>query len=484
METRNLINNEWITAGGGETLEVTNPATDEVIASAPSATAAEVERAIAAATAAFPAFATTTAADRSAMLRRLADFMRRDIDRLAAIMTAEQGKPLAESRGEIEYAASFIAFAAGEAERLYGDIVPASTAGKRILAIRQPVGVCAIITPWNFPAAMITRKLGPALAAGCCCIIKPASATPLSAIAIGELALEAGLPPGAVNIVTGSARTIGDALLKDRGRRIGKLSFTGSTAVGRELMRASADNLLRLSLELGGHAPLIVFDDADLDHAVAETVACKFRNAGQTCVSANRIYIQAGIYSEFMPRFEAAVEALKVGEGMQEGVQVGPLIDDDAVAKVERHIQDAIDRGGKVLAGGQRIKLDGLADRFYQPTLIEGMTPDMLCAREETFGPLAPVARFEDEDEGVQLANDSEYGLAAYFFTRDCSRLVRVAEQLQFGIVGANDGRPSTAQAPFGGVKQSGFGREGGKYVMHEYTEIKYISLGGLAAAP
>jgi succinate-semialdehyde dehydrogenase / glutarate-semialdehyde dehydrogenase len=484
METRNLINNEWITAGGGETLEVTNPATDEVIASAPSATAAEVERAIAAATAAFPAFATTTAADRSAMLRRLAGFMRRDIDRLAAIMTAEQGKPLAESRGEIEYAASFIAFAAGEAERLYGDIVPASTAGKRILAIRQPVGVCAIITPWNFPAAMITRKLGPALAAGCCCIIKPASATPLSAIAIGELALEAGLPPGAVNIVTGSARTIGDALLKDRGRRIGKLSFTGSTAVGRELMRASADNLLRLSLELGGHAPLIVFDDADLDHAVAETVACKFRNAGQTCVSANRIYIQAGIYSEFMPRFKAAVEALKVGEGMQEGVQVGPLIDDDAVAKVERHIQDAIDRGGKVLAGGQRIKLDGLADRFYQPTLIEGMTPDMLCAREETFGPLAPVARFEDEDEGVQLANDSEYGLAAYFFTRDCSRLVRVAEQLQFGIVGANDGRPSTAQAPFGGVKQSGFGREGGKYVMHEYTEIKYISLGGLAAAP
>jgi succinate-semialdehyde dehydrogenase / glutarate-semialdehyde dehydrogenase len=484
METRNLINNEWITAGGGETLEVTNPATDEVIASVPSATAAEVERAIAAATAAFPAFATTTAADRSAMLRRLADFMRRDIDRLAAIMTAEQGKPLAESRGEIEYAASFIAFAAGEAERLYGDIVPASTAGKRILAIRQPVGVCAIITPWNFPAAMITRKLGPALAAGCCCIIKPASATPLSAIAIGELALEAGLPPGAVNIVTGSARTIGDALLKDRGRRIGKLSFTGSTAVGRELMRASADNLLRLSLELGGHAPLIVFDDADLDHAVAETVACKFRNAGQTCVSANRIYIQAGIYSEFMPRFKAAVEALKVGEGMQEGVQVGPLIDDDAVAKVERHIQDAIDRGGKVLAGGQRIKLDGLADRFYQPTLIEGMTPDMLCAREETFGPLAPVARFEDEDEGVQLANDSEYGLAAYFFTRDCSRLVRVAEQLQFGIVGANDGRPSTAQAPFGGVKQSGFGREGGKYVMHEYTEIKYISLGGLAAAP
>jgi succinate-semialdehyde dehydrogenase/glutarate-semialdehyde dehydrogenase len=476
METRNLIDNEWIKAA--ETLEVTNPATDEVIGEVPSVSADEVHAAVSAAEAAFPAFSARTAADRSAMLRRLARSMRRDIDRLAAIMTAEQGKPLAESRGEIEYAASFIAFAAGEGERLYGDIVPASATGKRILAIRQPVGVCAIITPWNFPAAMITRKLGPALAAGCCCVIKPASATPLSAIAIGALALEAGFPPGAINIITGSATVIGEALLNDQ--RLRKLSFTGSTEVGRELMRHAADNLLRLSLELGGHAPLIVFDDADLEHAVAETIACKFRNGGQTCVSANRIYVQAGIYDAFMPRFKAAIEKLKVGEGTAEGVQIGPMIDDDAVAKVERHVEDAAHLGGHVRVGGKRIRIDGLADRFCAPTLIEGMTPEMLCAREETFGPLAPVARFEAEDEGVALANDSEYGLAAYFFTRDYARLTRVAEALQFGIVGANDGRPSTAQAPFGGVKQSGFGREGGRYVMNEYTDWKYISLGGM----
>ena len=474
METRNLIGGEWAAADSGETIEVCNPATDALLGAVPNVGAAETGCAIAAAHEAWGEWSARTGAERGALVRKLAEAMRRDRDRLAALMTAEQGKPLTEAAGEINYAASFFDFAAGEAERIYGETIPASAPDKRILAIRQPVGVCAIITPWNFPAAMITRKLGPALAAGCTAVIKPASATPLSALAIGELGVEVGIPAGVVNIITGSSRDISEAVFDDR--RVRKLSFTGSTEVGRTLMRQASDNLLRLSLELGGHAPLIVFDDADVDVAVKGAIASKFRNAGQTCICANRFFVQEGIYDEFAARFADAIGKLQIGDGAAEGTQIGPLIDDDAIEKVETHVADARDRGGKVRVGGQRVRIDGLADRFYAPTLIENATDDMLCFQEETFGPVAPLRRFAAEDEAVAMANDSQYGLASYFFTRDASRLMRVAERLEYGIVGANDGAPSTAQAPFGGVKQSGFGREGGKYVMDEYTEVKYIS--------
>jgi len=476
VQTANLIGGEWVRAASGRTLRVTDPATDELVGETPSVGAGEVRRAIDAASGAWGGWRSKTAGERGALVRRLADLMRRDADRLARLMTTEQGKPVAEARGEIEYALSFLEWAAEEGRRLGGDIIPASVASKRILVVRQPVGVAAIITPWNFPSAMITRKLGPALASGCTVVIKPAEDTPLSAIAIGELAVEAGIPAGAVNIVTGDAATIGDAIFEDD--RVRKLSFTGSTEVGRLLMGKASRNLMRLSLELGGHAPFIVFDDADLDRAVAAAVACKFRNAGQTCICANRFYVQDGIYAEFMARFARAIEGLKVGRGTGEGVQVGPLINDEAVEKVERHVADARDRGGRVLVGGARVRIQGLADRFFAPTLIDGMTPEMLVHREETFGPVAAVRRFGAEDEAVAWANDSEYGLASYFFTRDASRLMRVAEALEYGIVGANDGSPSTAQAPFGGVKRSGFGREGGRYVMDEYTELKYVSWG------
>lgn len=476
LQTRNLIGGEWVGAADGGVFCVTNPATDAPIAEVPLSGGAETRDAVAAAFGALPAWRGLTAAERGAPLRRLADFMRRDVERLAALMTAEQGKPLAEARGEVAYAASFLEWAAEEGKRIYGDIIPASGVDKRILVLRQPVGVAAIITPWNFPAAMITRKLGPALAAGCTVVIKPAEDTPLSALAIGELSVEAGLPPGVVNIVTGDPKAIGAVLLDDD--RVRKLSFTGSTEVGRLLMSMASKHLLRLSLELGGHAPFIVFDDADLDRAVAAAVACKFRNAGQTCICANRFLVQSGIYPRFVAAFRAAIGGLAVGEGTSPGVVVGPLINDDAIAKAEAHVADATTHGGKVSAGGQRVKLNGLADRFYAPTLVEGLTPDMRCFREETFGPVAPVASFETEDDAIALANDSEYGLAAYFFTQNASRLMRVAEALEYGIVGANDGGPSTAQAPFGGVKHSGFGREGGRYAMDEYTEVKYVSWG------
>lgn len=476
MQTKNLISGTWQDADSGATFEVTNPATDEVVASVSSCGAAETGRAIDAAYQAWFAWRELTGAERAAPISRLAGLMRRDIDRLAELMTQEQGKPLAESRGEIGYAAGFLDWAAEEAKRIYGEIIPASVANKRLLVVRQPVGVCAIITPWNFPAAMITRKLGPALAAGCTVVIKPAEETPLSAIALGELAIEAGIPAGVVNIITGDPREIGGRIMSDR--RVRKLSFTGSTEIGRLLMKQASDNLLRLSMELGGHAPLIVFDDADIKKAVAAAVACKFRNAGQTCICANRFYVQAGVYDEFMRGFKDAVASLKVGSGMDSGVQVGPLINDDAVAKVERHVEDARAKGAKILIGGQRVRVPGLADRFFAPTLIDGMTSSMLIHSEETFGPVAPVRRFETEDQVVGWANDSDFGLAAYFFTRDASRLMRVAERLEYGIIGANDAAPSTAQAPFGGVKQSGFGREGGKYVMDEYTQVKYISWG------
>ena len=471
-----LIDGQWINADDGTTLEVTDPATDQTIATVPSVGQAETRRAIDAAHRAFEPWAARPAAERGRLIARLAELMHRDADRLAGIMTAEQGKPLGEAKGEIAYAASFLEWAAGEAPRMYGESIPSSSSEKRILVLRQPVGVCAIITPWNFPAAMITRKIGPALAAGCTAVIKPAELTPLSALAIGELALEAGLPPGTVNILTGKARVIGEAFFDDQ--RVRKLSFTGSTPVGQQLMRQASGNLLRLSMELGGHAPFIVFDDADLDRAVAGAVACKFRNAGQTCICANRFYVQSGIYEKFMQRFNAAVANLKVGRGTQEGVHIGPLINDAAIDKVREHVQDARDKGACVPVGGEKVTIQGLADRFWKPTVIDGMTPDMLCANEETFGPVAPVARFEHDREAIDAANNSPYGLASYFYTSNATRLMKTAEALHYGIVGANDAAPSTAQAPFGGVKHSGFGREGGKYVMDEYTNVKYVSWG------
>lgn len=472
----NLINGSWVGADSGKTIDVFDPATDEKLASIPDAGGAEATRAIDAAHEAFGPWSKRTAADRGKLVGRLAELMHRDADRLAALMTAEQGKPLSEAKGEINYAASFLEWAAGEAPRMYGEMVPASSNDKRILVMRQPVGVCGIITPWNFPAAMITRKIGPALAAGCTVVIKPAELTPLSAIAIGELAIEAGLPAGTVNIVTGNSKVVAKPMFEDG--RVRKLSFTGSTPVGQILMKQASENLLRLSMELGGHAPFIVFDDADLERSVNAAVACKFRNAGQTCICANRFYVQSGIYDAFMDRFAKAVEKLKVGRGTQDGVDIGPLINDKAIEKVQEHVDDARSKGATIKVGGEMVKLDGLANRFYAPTLIDGMTPDMKCASEETFGPVAPVAKFEKDQEAIDAANNTPYGLASYFFTSDATRLMRTAEALEYGIVGANDAAPSTAQAPFGGVKHSGFGREGGKYVMEEYTNLKYVSWG------
>ncbi|MEQ9096021.1 MAG: NAD-dependent succinate-semialdehyde dehydrogenase [Phycisphaerales bacterium] len=475
-KSENLINGSWVGADSGKTIDVLDPATDEKLASIPDAGGAEATRAIDAAHEAFGPWSKRTAADRGKLVGRLAELMHRDADRLAALMTAEQGKPLSEAKGEINYAASFLEWAAGEAPRMYGEMVPASSNDKRILVMRQPVGVCGIITPWNFPAAMITRKIGPALAAGCTVVIKPAELTPLSAIAIGELAIEAGLPAGTVNIVTGNSKAVAKPMFEDG--RVRKLSFTGSTPVGQILMKQASENLLRLSMELGGHAPFIVFDDADLERSVNAAVACKFRNAGQTCICANRFYVQSGIYDAFMDRFAKAVEKLKVGRGTQDGVDIGPLINDKAIEKVQEHVDDARSKGATIKVGGEMVKLDGLANRFYAPTLIDGMTPDMKCASEETFGPVAPVAKFENDQEAIDAANNTPYGLASYFFTSDATRLMRTAEALEYGIVGANDAAPSTAQAPFGGVKHSGFGREGGKYVMEEYTNLKYVSWG------
>ena len=475
MQTRNLIGSQWISASGEE-IEVANPATNEKIASVPRGGAKEARNAVAAAVEALPSWRARTAYDRGKILRRIAGMMLERQEPLAQLMTREQGKPLAEARGEIAYAASFIDWAAEEGKRLYGELVPASAENKRILVMRQPVGVTACITPWNFPTAMIARKLGPALACGCTMVVKPAEQTPLSAIALAEIALEAGLPAGVMNVITGDSAAIGKELFSNPAVR--KVSFTGSTEVGKILIKQSAENVTRLSLELGGHAPFLVFDDADVQAAVAGAMGSKYRNMGQTCVCPNRFYVQEGIYDEFVAGLTEAVEALRIGSGLEEGVQVGPLIDDSAMEKVERHVSDALDKGGKLRTGGKRAKVNGLADRFYTPTIVEDFSPDMAMACEETFGPVSPLRRFKHEDEALEMANDSPYGLASYFFTRDASRLMRVAERLEYGIVGANDGMPSTAQAPFGGVKQSGIGREGGRYVMHEYTEIKYVSWG------
>lgn len=467
---------EQLSLTEGDGLAVTDPATDELVATVPNDGSAEAREAVDSAERAAPNWRGMLAEERARLLMRLAERMLDERESLAALLTAEQGKPLGEAAAEIGYAASFLRFAAGEAERIYGDVVPASHPNKRILVLRQPVGIAAIVTPWNFPAAMITRKLGPALAAGCTVVIKPAEQTPLTALALGWIAREVGIPEGVVNVVTGEPQPIVDAWLGDP--RVRKLSFTGSTEVGRLIMAKAAQNLTRLSLELGGHAPFLVFDDADVELAVSAAIGNKFRNAGQTCICANRFYVQAGVYEEFIARLSAEMRKLRVGRGTEAGVTIGPLIDDAAMAKVEAHVADALRHGARLREGGAALNLSGLANRFYAPTLLEGFTHEMRLAREETFGPVCPVARFEHEEEAIQLANDSAYGLAAYFFTRDASRLMRVAEALEYGVVGANDGAPSTAQAPFGGWKHSGFGREGGRYAMEEYLETKYVSWG------
>jgi len=474
---QNLIDGKWSEEPSGARFDVTDPATDRVVASVPDAGADTTKRAIDAARRALPGWSRTPAPERARLLRRAAELMARDRERLALLMTREQGKPLKESSGEIDYAASFLSWNAGEAERIAGETVPASVPGKRLVVIRQPAGVVATITPWNFPSAMITRKLGPALAAGCTCVVKPAEQTPLSALALGELLLEAGFPSGSVNIVTGEPAPIARTMLEHPAIRV--LSFTGSTEVGRRLIEGSSANITRLALELGGHAPVLVFDDADPVLAAEQTMLAKFRNAGQTCICPNRIYVQAGIYDRFMEAFCARVASLRVGIGTDEDTDIGPLIDDDAVAKVRAHIADALDKGGRAVVGGAMATTpEGCADRFHEPTVIEGFTPEMDLACAETFGPVAPVARFAHEQEAIDAANDSVYGLAAYFFTRDNARLIRVAEALEYGVIGANDGRPSAAQIPFGGFKCSGIGREGGRHGIEEFLETKLVSIG------
>ncbi|MGV8842789.1 MAG: NADP-dependent succinate-semialdehyde dehydrogenase [Pseudomonas sp.] len=465
------INGAWLDADSGQTLAVTNPANGEVIGTVPKMGAAETRRAIDAADQALPAWRALTAKERANTLRRWYELLIEHKDDLAQLMTLEQGKPLAEAKGEIVYAASFIEWFAEEAKRVYGDTIPGHQADKRILVIKQPIGVTAAITPWNFPAAMITRKAGPALAAGCTMVIKPASQTPFSALALVELAHRAGIPKGVLSVVTGSAGDIGAELTGNPIVR--KLSFTGSTEVGRQLMAECAKDIKKVSLELGGNAPFIVFDDADLDAAIEGALASKYRNAGQTCVCANRLYVQAGVYDAFAEKLVAAVAKLKIGNGLDEGVTTGPLIDAKAVAKVQEHIADAVGKGARLVAGGK-----SLGGNFFEPSILLDVPTNAKVAKEETFGPLAPLFRFNDEAEVVAQANDTEFGLAAYFYSRDLSRVFRVAEALEYGIVGVNTGIISTEVAPFGGMKASGLGREGSKYGIEDYLEIKYLCLG------
>ena len=469
------VNGAWIDAAGGTTLPVTNPATGEKLGTVPAINAAGTEAAVAAAHAAFPAWAAKTGKERALVLRRWHDLMMANSEDLAVLMTAEQGKPLAESRGEIAYAASFVEWFGEEAKRLYGDVIPGHQADKRILVLRQPVGVVAAITPWNFPAAMITRKVAPALAAGCTVVCKPATQTPYSALALAELGQRAGLPPGAFNVITGPAREIGGVLTGDA--RVRKLSFTGSTEIGKLLMAQCSRTMKKVSLELGGNAPFIVFDDADLDAAVVGAIASKYRNTGQTCVCANRLLEQAGVYDAFAAKLIATVKKLRVGDGLAGETDQGPLIDAAALAKVEEHVADALAKGAKIATGGRRHALGGT---FYEPTVLTGVTPAMMLAREETFGPVAPLFRFETEAQAIAMANDTEFGLAAYLYTRDLARSWRVSEALEYGIVGLNTGLISTEVAPFGGVKESGTGREGSKYGILEYTELKYLCVGGV----
>ena len=467
---RAYLDGAWVAGNEGRTLPVTDPATGAVIGQVPNLGTAETQRAIAAAAAAWPAWRALTAADRGQRLRRWQGLMMENQEDLAQLMTAEQGKPLAEARGEIAYAASFFDWFAEEGRRVYGDIIPPHQADKRILVLKQPIGVCAAITPWNFPAAMLTRKAGAALAAGCTMVARPASETPFSALALAVLAERAGIPPGVFNVVTGESGPIGAELTGNPVVR--KLSFTGSTAVGKLLMRQCADTLKKPSLELGGNAPFIVFNDADLEAAVEGAIQSKYRNTGQTCVCANRFLVQDGIYAAFAARLAERAGELKVGPGREPGVVQGPLINAAAVAKVEAHIADALAKGACLLTGGARHALGGT---FFQPTVLADLAPEMLIAREETFGPVAPLFRFATEAEAIAMANATEYGLAAYFYTRDLARAWRVSEALEYGMVGVNSGLVSTAIAPFGGVKQSGLGREGSRYGIDEYLEIKYV---------
>jgi succinate-semialdehyde dehydrogenase/glutarate-semialdehyde dehydrogenase len=469
------IDDAWCDADSRKTVDVTNPATGEVLGTVPMMGADETRRAIEAAERAWPDWRARTGKERAAILREWYRLMMANQDDLAVIMTAEQGKPLAESKGEIAYAAAFIEWFGEEAKRVYGDTIPGHARDIRIVVLKEPIGVCAAITPWNFPAAMITRKAGPALAAGCPMVVKPATATPFSALALAELAGRAGVPKGVFSVVTGSSRAIGGEMTSNPVVR--KLTFTGSTEVGKTLMEQCAGTVKKVSMELGGNAPFMVFDDADLDAAVQGAIASKYRNTGQTCVCANRILVQDGVYEAFTEKLAAAVRQLKVGDGLKGEVQQGPLIDMAAVAKIEQHIADAVAKGAKVVVGGERHALGG---SFFQPTILVDVTPSMAVSREETFGPLAPLYRFGSDEEGIAMANDTEFGLAAYFFARDLNRVWKVAEGIESGIVGVNTGLISTEVAPFGGVKESGIGREGSHFGIEEFLEVKYVCMGGV----
>jgi succinate-semialdehyde dehydrogenase/glutarate-semialdehyde dehydrogenase len=475
LKTDALVNGQWV--GATQRFAVHDPATGQKLVDVANLGADDTRRAVDAANRAWPAWRVMPAKQRAAILMKWFQLLHQHADDLARIMTAEQGKPLAEAKGEVAYGASFIEWFAEEARRVYGETIPTTDPGKRFLVIKQPIGVCAAITPWNFPIAMITRKVAPALAAGCPVVIKPAEQTPLSALAVAELAQRAGMPPGVLNIVTADgAQSIEVGKVLCESDIVRHLSFTGSTEVGRILMRQCAPTIKKLSLELGGNAPFIVFDDADVDSAVEGAMVSKYRNAGQTCVCANRLYVQDGVYDAFVEKLAAKTKGLKVGNGFEPGVTIGPLIDDQGLAKVEQHVADATAKGAKVLTGGRKS-----GARFYEPTVIANATSDMLCAREETFGPVAPVFRFKTEDEAVAMANATEFGLASYFYSRDVGRIFRVAEALEYGMVGINTGLISTAEVPFGGVKQSGLGREGGRQGIDDYVESKYLCLAGIA---
>src|SRR5579862_7371092 len=469
------VDGAWVEADAHARFEVRNPADGSLIATVPNMGVAETRRAIAAAEAALPAWRALTAKERSKIVRKWYDLIVANADDLALLLTTEQGKPLAEAKGEILYGASFVEWFAEEAKRVYGDVIPSPTNDRRLIVIKQPIGVVAAITPWNFPNAMITRKVAPGLAVGCTIVLKPAEQTPLSALALAELAERAGFPKGVLNIVTGDPAPIGQELCASPTVR--KLTFTGSTEVGRILMRQSADTIKKLSLELGGNAPFIVFDDADLDAAADGALASKYRNAGQTCVCANRIYVQDSVYDAFAAKLTERVRAMKVGRGTEQGVSIGPLIDEQGLAKVEDHVADAVGKGAKVVMGGKRHALGGL---FYEPTLLTEVTPEMKVSREETFGPVAPLYRFKKDEDAVKLANNTEFGLAAYFYSRDVGRVFRIAEAIETGMVGINVGILANEVAPFGGVKQSGLGREGSKYGVDDFLEIKYLAIGGI----
>ncbi len=475
LRSQAYIDGQWVDADSGETFAVENPATGDTVADVACCGAAETRRAIEAAARAFEHWRHTTVKERAALLRRWFDLMMENQEDLARILTAEQGKPLAEARGEIAYGANYVEWFAEEAKRVYGDTIPGPSNDKRIVCIKQPVGVVACITPWNFPNAMLARKIGPALAAGCTVVCKPANETPLSAHALAELATRAGIPAGVINILCGQTVEIGGELTSNPTVR--KLTFTGSTAVGKLLMAQCAGTMKRMSMELGGNAPFIVFDDANLDAAVEGAMICKFRNAGQTCVCANRILVQKGVYDEFAEKLAAAVRGIKMGDGAEEGVTVGPLISTEAAEKVTSRVTDAVDRGATIELGGGR---SDLGDRFVEPTILTGVTDDMRVFREEIFGPVAPLMKFSTEEEAIAMANDTEFGLASYFYSRDVGRIWRVSEALEYGIVGINEGIISNEMAPFGGVKESGQGREGSKYGLDDYLEIKYMCLGGL----